>query len=149
MKEIRRKIATYLFHSNTIFVQLVLFTLIVSIVPIGIIGSLLFSHLSSSVEATLSESYSQIVKQYVANMNEGLLRYQYRLHQIADNTIIIDELLNKGLDTNPYVKGKKVTVEVRKCLGVEDYNKFRNCMVYSNIKDAKIYGDKVSMIEEA
>lgn len=149
MKEIRRKITTYLFHSNTIFVQLVLFTLIVSIVPIGIIGSLLFSHLSSSVEETLNESYSQIAKQYVANMNESLLRYQYRLHQIADNTIIIDELLNRGQDTNPYVKGKKVTVEVRKCLGVEDYNKFRNCMVYSNIKDAKIYGDKVSMIEEA
>lgn len=62
MKEIRRKITTYLFHSNTIFVQLVLFTLIVSIVPIGIIGSLLFSHLSSSVEETLNESYSQIAK---------------------------------------------------------------------------------------
>ena len=149
MRDVKRKIITSLFHSNTIFVQLILFTVIVSIVPICIIVSLLFSHLSSSIEETLDESYLQIVKQYVANMNENLLRYQYRLHQIADNTIIIDELLNQGSDTNPYVKGKKVTVEVSKSLGVEDYNKFENCMVYSNIKESKIYGDKVSMIEEA
>ena len=149
MRDVKRKIITSLFHSNTIFVQLILFTVIVSIIPICIIVSLLFSHLSSSIEETLDESYLQIVKQYVANMNENLLRYQYRLHQIADNTIIIDELLNQGSDTNPYVKGKKVTVEVSKSLGVEDYNKFENCMVYSNIKESKIYGDKVSMIEEA
>ena len=149
MRGIGRKLTICIFHSNTIFIQLVVFTLVVSIIPVSVISSLLFSQTSDSIERTLNQTYEQIVIQYMSNMNETLFKYQYRLHQIANNTVIMDELLNKGSDTNPYVKGKKVAIEISKSLGVEDYNKFRNCIVYSNVKDAKIYGDKVSMVEIA
>lgn len=149
MDKLWRKIATYIFHSNKIFVQLVTFILLVSIIPVIVISSLLFNRISGLAENTLNESHSQLVAQYMSNMNENFFRYRYRVQQIANNTIVIDELLNQGSNVNPYVKGTKVSIEVSKCLGVEDYSKFRNCMVYSNVKDAKIYGDKVSMMEEA
>ncbi len=149
MKKFLKKIATYIFHSNNIFVQLVVFTLIVSIVPVILISSLLFNRMSELVETTLDKSSAQLVVQYMNNINENFLRYQDRLQQITNNTIIIDELLNRTSDTNPYVKGKKVSAEISKCLRLDGYNEFRHCMIYSRKTDAKIYGSRVAMFEEA
>lgn len=149
VEKLMKKLKTYIFHSNTIFIQLVVFTVVVSIVPIIIISGLLFGKMSKLVENTLNKSYSQSVAQYMTDMNENFFRYRDSLQQIANNTIIINELLNRGSDKNPYIKGEKVSVEVRKSLRLDGYNEFRYCMVYSNRDDAKIYGNKVSMIEEA
>lgn len=149
MRKLFEKLITYIFHSNTIFVQLVVFTVIISIIPIVIISSLSFNKISTLVENTLNKSYSQLVTQYMTNMNDNFFRYWDRLQQVANNTIIIDELLDRGSDSNPYIKGNKVSVEVGKCLRLEGYNEFVNCMIYSNIKEIKIYGSKVSMLEEA
>lgn len=149
VEKLMKKLKTSIFHSNTIFIQLVVFTVVVSIVPIIIISGILFGKMSRLVENTLNKSYSQSVAQYMTDMNENFFRYRDSLQQIANNTIIIDELLNRGSDKNPYIKGEKVSVEVRKSLRLDGYNEFRYCMVYSNREDAKIYGNKVSMIEEA
>lgn len=149
MKKLLKQIVTCIFHSNNIFIQLVAFTLVVSIVPVILISSLLFSRMSEMVETTLDKSSAQLVVQYMNNINENFLRYHDRLEQIANNTVIIDELLNQGADTNPYVKGEKVSREISKCLRLEGYNEFRHCMIYSSKTNAKIYGSRVSMFEEA
>lgn len=149
MRKLLKKLEIYIFHSNTIFIQLVIFTIVVSIIPVMIISTILFGKMSDLVEMTLSKSYAQSVGQYMSHINESFFKYKDSLQQIANNTIIIDELLNQGSDTNPYIKGDKVSIEVRKSLGLVGHSEFRNCMVYSNRNDAKIYGNKVSMIEEA
>lgn len=149
MKIFFKKIATCIFHCNNIFVQFVAFTLVVSIVPVILISSLLFNRMSELVETTLDKSSAQLVVQYMNNINENFFRYHDRLQQIANNTIIIDELLNRTSDKNPYVKGGKVSAEINKCLRLEGYNEFRHCMIYSRKTDAKIYGSGVSMFEEA
>lgn len=146
MKKIKN---TSIWYHHTIFIQLIFFVLRVSIIPVMIISTLSLSFLSNAIKETLNTSYSQIAKQHINHINETLKQYQYGLYQIANNTIIIDELLNKGESSNPYIKGKKVTSEVNKCLGIQDHSEFQNCIIYSNIKETKIYGDKVSMIEQA
>ncbi|MEF9959833.1 MAG: sensor histidine kinase [Niameybacter sp.] len=148
MKKILKQWIAKLFHSNTIFIQLLGFTLIVSIVPIIIISSLLFNEISNLVENTLNKSYAQLVAQYMSNMDANFFRYHDRLDQIANNTIIIDELLGRGSSTNPYVKGEKVSLEIGNSLRLEGYKEFRNCMIYSNIKESQIYGSRISMLEE-
>ncbi|MEG0319669.1 MAG: sensor histidine kinase [Niameybacter sp.] len=148
MKKILKQWIAKLFHSNTIFIQLLGFTLIVSIVPIIIISSLLFNEISNLVENTLNKSYAQLVAQYMSNMDANFFRYHDRLDQIANNTIIIDELLGRGSSTNPYVKGEKISLEIGNSLRLEGYKEFRNCMIYSNIKESQIYGSRISMLEE-
>ncbi|MGL4343803.1 MAG: sensor histidine kinase [Cellulosilyticaceae bacterium] len=149
MAKISKKLTTYIFHSNTIFIQLCVFTVVVSIVPMMIMSSLSFGKISHLVEETLNKSYVQLVAEYMSNMNERFFRYGDRLQQIADNTIVIDELLNRGTSTNPYIKGDKVTTEVGRCLRSEGYSEIKNCMIYSSVDHAKIYGSKVTMMEEA
>lgn len=149
MTKILKKIGVYIFHSNTIFIQLLVFTLVVSVVPIILISLLLFNKMSDLVVTTLDKSSSQLVLQYMNDINGSFFRYQDKLQQIANNTIIMDELLGKGDDSNPYIKGDKVSKEVNKSLRLEGYSEYRNCMIYSTVYDSKIYGNNVSMLEEA
>ncbi len=149
MKDKLKKLQNRIFHSNTIFTQLVLFTVIVSLVPILIISALLFQKLSSMVTKDLVSSHSQLVVQYMSNVEDKLYQYKNSLSQIANNTIVLDTLLDNADNSNPYIKGNKVSAEVTKSLRLESHKELRNCMIYSDMADNKIYGPKVAMTEGA
>lgn len=148
MKKILKNLSTYTFHYNKIFIQLLVFTIAVSIIPIGIISFILFNKMSNLVEDTLNKSYSQLILEHTSNINENLFRYRNSMQQIQNNTIIIEELLNQGASNNPYIKGKKVSTEVGKSLLFGRQEDFRNCMIYSDVTGINIYGSYVTMVEE-
>ena len=148
MKKALKSLSTYIFHSNKIFSQLLIFTVAVSIIPITIISFILFNKMSGLVEDALNKSYSQLVIEYTSNINENLLRYENSLQQIQNNTIITQELLDDRSESNPYIKGERVSVEVGKSLLFGKQGEFLNCMIYSTVEDSKIYGSRVSMLEE-
>lgn len=149
MKDKLKKLQNRIFHSNTIFTQLVLFTVIVSLVPILTISALLFQKLSGMVTRDLVNSHSQLVVQYMSNVEDKLYQYRNSLIQIANNTIVLDTLMDSSDDSNPYIKGNKVSIEVTKSLRLESHKELRNCMIYSNMSNNKIYGVKVAMAEGA
>lgn len=149
MKDKLKKLQNRIFHSNTIFTQLVLFTVIVSLVPILTISALLFQKLSSMVTRDLVSSHSQLVVQYMSNVEDKLYQYKNSLNQIANNTIVLDTLLDTADNSNPYIKGNKVSAEVTKSLRLESHKELRNCMIYSDMADNKVYGPKVAMTEGA
>ena len=64
---------------TTIFRQLVFYSLVISVVPIVLIFSLLFSRMENMVESELNTSHAQIISQYLSNTNEKLKRYPIRI----------------------------------------------------------------------
>ena len=73
-------------YSHRIFTQLVVFTLLISLIPTLSITFFLFYKLENMVKTELSESYRQMTSQYIKNIDEKLTQYQYSLDVIADNT---------------------------------------------------------------
>ncbi len=149
MKDKLKKLQNRIFHSNTIFTQLVLFTVIVSLAPILVISTLLFQKLSGMVTRDLVNSHSQLVVQYMSNVDDKLYQYKNSLSQIANNTIVLDTLMDTAGHSNPYIKGNKVSVEVTKSLRLESHKELRNCMIYSDMTNNKIYGARVAMADGA
>jgi two-component system sensor histidine kinase YesM len=145
MKEKIIGIYRRLFHTRTIFTQLVLFTAVVSIVPIVFISSLLFQKISSMVTDELVASHHQLVAQYKSNLENKFYQYRVSLEQISNNTIILNNLLGKVEETNPYIRGNSITVEVNKSL-IRDSREIRNCMIYSDLEANEVYGNRVAMM---
>lgn len=149
MKNKFQKLWIARFQSNSIFRQLVTFTLLVSMLPI-IVGSLLFGQkMSKSAGDVINNSYSNLVTQNIINLNDKFIQYKNRMNQISENTIIRNNLLGETKETNPYIKGTAVSVEVAKSLQLETSNELRNCMIYSNISNEPIYGKRVTTMEGA
>lgn len=137
------------FQSNSIFKQLVTFTLLISMVPI-LVGSLFLGHKITKLAGDMvNNSYSNVVVQYILNIEERLFQYKNRINQISENTIIRDNLLGYTGENNPYIKGATVSVEVAKTLQLETSTDLRNCMIYSNISDIPIYGKRVTTMDGA
>ena len=149
MKNKLKQLNNCIFHSNTIFTQLVVFTIIVSLVPILLLSTLLFQKLSSMVTRDLVNSHSQLVVQYMSNVEDKLYQYRNSLNQIANNTIVLNTLMDTASDSNPYLKGNTVSTEVAKTLRLESHKELRNCMIYSDMANNKIYGSKVAMTDGA
>ncbi len=149
MKKVLRKMKNYIFHSNTIFVQLVSFTIIVSLIPILIISTFLFQKITGTVTDNLASSHSQLVIQYMYNVKDKISQYRKSLHQISNNTIILDTLRSNNQQDNPYIKGNKISIEVTKSLQLESHNELRNCMVYSDLSENAVYGPSVAMMKGA
>ncbi|WP_185257913.1 sensor histidine kinase [Anaerocolumna chitinilytica] len=143
-----RKIHRSILHSGTIFTQLVLFTVIISFIPIIFVGVVLFGKISRMVTEELVSSHYQLAAQYTSNLENSFYQYKDSLKQIANNTIVMDTLLGKTDYKNPYAMGTNVSIEINKSLHL-DSAELRNCMVYSDIADNKIYGNRVTMMEGA
>lgn len=148
MKKKRKQFYQFIFHSRTIFTQLVVFTAVVSIVPILFISSLLFQRINSMVTEELTNSHYQLVAQYTSNLGSKLYQYRESLKQISNNTIVLNSLMDKTEETNPRIKGNNVSTEVNKSLHLDSIE-LRNCMIYSNLRDSKIYGSRVAMMDGA
>lgn len=133
-------------HSKSIFGQLVVFSLFISLVPIIIISMFLFRKLESMVIDELADSHGQIASQYTKNIEEKLEQYRKSLEVISNNTLIVNTLENG--DENVYEKGQIISEEVAKSLLLEKKNEIRNCVVYSLVAENEIYGPSVTMMEE-
>lgn len=134
-------------HSKSIFWQLVVFALLISLIPILIISSLLFQKLESMVVEEMMEYHSQISSQYTKNIEEKLKQYQDSLEFISNNTMIMNTLVDE--ENNPYLRGKIVSEEVAKSLLLEEQSEIYNCMVYSMVDEVPVYGPSVTMFQEA
>lgn len=134
-------------YSHRIFTQLVVFTLLISLIPTLSITSFLFYKLENMVKTELSNSYLQMTSQYIKNIDEKLTQYQYSLDVIADNTVILEALVDQT--ESPYTKGEQISSEVTKPLLLDRQKEIRNCMLYSDIDEYPVYGKRASMVKEA
>lgn len=134
-------------HSRSIFVQLLVFSLLASLVPILLISIFLFYKLDRTAQAEVQDYHDQITSQYMKNIEEKLQQYRNSLEVIANNTVILNTLTDETL--NPYDKGELVSKEVNNSLLLEKQSEVRNCMIYSSVQDCKIYGRRASMMQQA
>lgn len=134
-------------YSHRIFTQLVVFSLLISLIPTLFITSFLFYKLENMVKTELSNSYHQMTSQYIKNVDEKLTQYQYSLDVIAGNTVILETLVNET--ESPYTKGKQISNEITKSLLLDRQKEIRNCMLYSDIDQCPVYGKRASMVKEA
>lgn len=148
MKEKAKQKHRSILHSGTIFTQLVIFTVIISFIPIIFVGTILFRKINSMVTEELVNSHYQLAAQYTSNLESDFYQYKDSLKQISNNTIILNTLLGRTESKNPYVRGADVSTEINKSLHL-DSSELRNCMLYSDISDNKIYGNRVTMMEGA
>lgn len=134
-------------HSKPIYFQLVVYSLLISLLPIVIISSIMFQKLTSMVTDELHEYHSQITSQYCQRLEEKLEQYRLSLEYLSNNTIILNTLTDNG--DNPYHRGTVISEEVNKSLLLDQESEVRNCMVYSIIENVPVYGTSASMMSEA
>lgn len=134
-------------HSRSIFVQLLVFSLLASLVPTLLISIFLFYKLDRTAQAEVQDYHDQITSQYMKNIEGKLQQYRNSLEVIANNTVILNTLTDETL--NPYDKGELVSKEVNNSLLLEKQSEVRNCMIYSSVQDCKIYGRRASMMQQA
>ena len=89
-------------HSKSIFWQLVVFALLISLIPILIISTFLFQKLEGMVIEEMRDYHGQISSQYTKNIEEKLEQYQDSLQYISNNTMIMNTLMEK--EGNPYIR---------------------------------------------
>ncbi len=134
-------------HSRSIFVQLLVFSLLASLVPTLLISIFLFYKLDRTAQAEVQDYHDQITSQYMKNIEEKLQQYRNSLEVIANNTVILSTLTDET--QNPYDKVELVSKEVNNSLLLEKQSEVRNCMIYSSVQDCKIYGRRASMMQQA
>lgn len=134
-------------HSKSIFVQLIVFSLLTSLVPILIISIFLFYKLDNTAQTETKDYHEQITSQYMKNIGEKLQQYRNSLEVTANNTVILNTLTDEKL--NPYDRGELVSKEVDNSLLLEMQSEVRNCMVYSRVQNCKVYGSRASMMQQA
>lgn len=134
-------------YSYTIFKQLVVFSLIISSIPLVVSNIMQFSRMKNMMEQEIIISHRQIVSQYMENLEEKLFQYQSRVNMIANSTLVQETLL----DTEEYAlsRGTRISEEVTKYLMLEQNSDVKNCMIYSVIEEIPAYGKNVSMISLA
>lgn len=129
---------------STVFYQLTLFFILAGILPIGILGTYMYSRISELAGQELTHSYEVLASQYLGAVQEKLAQYETSVSNIAKNTVIIDQLENTEL--NKYTRGSMIRDEIFKSLLTEGQNAVRNCMIYSDQEEeASVYGKGVTM----
>ena len=136
-----------LFYSKSIFWQSMIFSLIISLLPILIISSYLFRKLEDMVVGEMMTYHEEISSQYTKNISEKLQQYHRSLESIASNTMIVNSLEN--VKENPYQKGEIISDEVSKSLFLEKPSEVHNCIVYSMNENFPAYGSSASMHSQA
>ena len=134
-------------HPKTIFRQFLVFSLLISLVPIILASTILFKNLENTAEKELNASYKQIGLQYINNIKDKFTRLETGILVVSKNTIISEQLLSKT--DSPYIKGESVSEEIFKSLLLEGRNEINNCMVYTKVKGGDIYGRSASTWEVA
>lgn len=132
---------------GTVFYKLELFFILAGVLPIAVLGMYMYNHINKLGRQELMYSYELLTSQYLGAVQEKMAQYEASLASIAQNTVIIEQLGDREL--NSYIRGSKVSDEVSKSLVLDSRNTVRVCMVYSDQEDAPIYGRNVTMSIDA
>ena len=134
-------------YEHPIFIQLVVFTVLIGIVPLILISGFVFYKMADMAREEVMDSHEQVILQYTDGVEEKLRQYQESVIQIANNTIILKTLQQE--DSDAYTRGRRVSEEVVKSLLLERKTEINSCMVYSTLAQNPIYGQRASMLKEA
>lgn len=134
-------------HNKPIFIQLLEFSLVISLIPLLVVFGLLYRKMGGMVTDEIADYHDQIVAQYMQSLQGRLEQYNNSLDYISKNTLIQESL--RDASGNPYDKGQVITSEVYKCLLLDRQSEIRNCMIYSQLEDSPVYGASVTMMQEA
>lgn len=137
----RRKRYSRVFH------QLALLFILAGILPIAVLGIYMYNRINILAGQELTQSYELLASEYLGGIKEKLAQYETSLKFISKNTVIIELLGNKEM--NSYARGGMISEELFKSLILDDQKTIRNCMIYSNQEDAPVYGRRVTMSETA
>ena len=142
-KTLRKKVS-----SNSIFRQLVINSLIISIIPIALGGVIIFRIFSGMARQISTASYEQVATQYMYDIEEKFTQANTRLNYLSIDSTIVAGLT--GADkANPIVAGNNITEELSKILQINAGFDYHNCIVYSMVKDVPVYGRFVTSVNEA
>ncbi|MCR5279300.1 MAG: sensor histidine kinase [Lachnospiraceae bacterium] len=134
--------------SNSIFRQLVVNSLIISIIPIALGAAIIFRIFSGMSREIARSSYEQLATQYMFDLEEKISQADVRLNHLSVDSVIIDGLT--GADkVNPIVAGTNITDELTKILQLNSGISYHNCMVYSLVDSVPVYGRYAASIKEA
>lgn len=131
---------------RSIFLRLTAFALLLSILPVLLISSLLLRRMEEMTERELEQSYRWLVSEHLGHAEEKLAQYAASLRATARNTTILDTLEGEGAD--PYIRGKVISNEVFKAVGMENHQEIHNCVVYST-GGSLVYGSCAAMFTDA
>lgn len=134
-------------YTRTVFKQLVLLTVVTSILPIALISAFMFHKVESMAEREIMDSYGQLALQYTQAVREKIMRYESSVRVLSQNTTIMEQLEDD--DGNIYTRGSLISSEVFKSLLLEDQSEIRSCMVYTGAGEKAAYGSSVSTREAA
>ncbi len=132
---------------STVFYQLALFFFVAGILPIAILGMFMYSRISSLAGQELTYSYELLASQYLGSVQEKIKQYETSLDFITKNTVINEKLRSREL--NSHIRGKMISEEVSQTMIPDDRNTIRNCLIYSYLEDAPVYGSRVTMRDVA
>lgn len=134
-------------YTGTIFKQLVLFTVVTSILPIAVISTVLFRKIETMAEREIIESYNQLALQYTRTIQDKMKQYENSVMVLSQNTTIMEQLENsqKGV----YRRGSIISGEIYKSMLLEEKVEIRNCMVYSGETEENVYGSSASTMAAA
>lgn len=79
-------------YEHPIFIQLVVFTVLIGIVPLILISGFVFYKMADMAREEVMDSHEQVILQYTDGVEEKLRQYQESVIQIANNTIILKTL---------------------------------------------------------
>lgn len=83
-------------YEHPIFIQLVVFTVLIGIVPLILISGFVFYKMADMAREEVMDSHEQVILQYTDGVEEKLRQYQESVIQIANNTIILKTLAAGG-----------------------------------------------------
>lgn len=132
---------------KSIFRQLILFSLLISTLPVGIIFTILFFRMESMLKKELALSHQQIMSQYRQTIEEKINRYEESMSHIVQNTVILSVLEDK--ENNAHQKGVMASEEVVKSLLLESPSEIKNCLIYTLVEESPIYGSRITVAEVA
>lgn len=132
---------------STVFHQLALFFILAGILPIAVLGLYMYNRVNELAGQELTHSYEILASQYLGGIQEKLARYETSLKFITQNTVIVEQLGSTAL--NSYTRGGMISEEVSKSLILDEQSTIRNCMIYSELKNAPVYGRRVTTKDTA
>lgn len=134
-------------YTGSIFKQLVLFTVVTSIIPIAVISVFMFRKVEEMAEKEIMDSYVQLALQYTQTARDKMTQYEKSVNVLSKNTTIMEQLENNAYGA--YKRGSRISAEVYKSLLLEDSSEIRSCMIYSGKEEDAAYGSSVSTMKVA
>lgn len=130
---------------RSISVKLTAFAVLISLLPLLLVGALLLWRMESMTERELTQSYRWLISEHIGNVKDKLRQYEASLGYTSRNTTILDALADEG--GNPYTLGSEVSGEVFKNVPMENRTDVYDCMVYAT-GPVRVYGTRATVFTD-